>query len=103
MEYPLCPCPMKNDLEQSESKIVFLQENWPSLACEELFCSFPKQELKCAYCLLAAANNSIPINQEQFIKEKKIISDLYQKISELYFAYLGQSSFENTKKIIPPK
>lgn len=98
MDYLLCPCPMKIDLEQSDSKIVFLQENWPSLACEELFNSFPKQELKCAHCLLDAANYSIAINQGKYtMEEKKRISNLYQNITELYHNYQVTLSDETKK------
>lgn len=55
MENRVCSCRMKADLEESEDKILFLEENWPSLF-DEIECgSAETKENLCARCLLSTA------------------------------------------------
>lgn len=63
MENRVCSCRMKADLEESENKLLFLEDNWPSLF-DEIECgSAETKENLCARCLLSIAVRSIQCSE----------------------------------------
>lgn len=64
MENRACSCRMKADLEESGNKLLFLEDNWPSLF-DEIECgSAETKENLCARCLLSVVVRSIQCSKK---------------------------------------
>lgn len=54
-KFPVCTCPMKQDLEDAADPYDFLDENFPVPGILDDLDKLSEKELKCACCLFGVA------------------------------------------------